>query len=102
MYCKCIDNVNTIKGTFKMANSTTIQTRIDPKVKKQAKKILDTLGLTMSEAIGAYLRQIILHKGIPFKLKIPNEATIKAVEQIEAGKGKTFKNADDFFKDLEN
>ena len=85
-----------------MANSTTIQTRIDPKVKKQAKKILDTLGLTMSEAIGAYLRQIVLRKGIPFELKIPNETTMEAVEQIETGKGKTFKNANDFIKDLES
>ncbi len=85
-----------------MSNSTTIQTRIDPKVKKQAKKILDTLGLTMSEAIGAYLRQIVLRKGIPFELKIPNETTMQAVEQIETGKGKTFKNADDFMKELES
>ena len=99
MYRQC--KYNKARG-FLMANSTTIQTRIDPKTKKQAKKILDTLGLTMSEAISAYLRQIVLHKGIPFKLKIPNASTIQAIEELEAGKGKTFKNADDFLKDLKN
>jgi len=85
-----------------MSNSATIQTRIDPNIKQQAKRILDTLGITMSEAIGAYLRQIVLHKGIPFELKIPNEATMQAVEQLESGKGTTFGNVDDFLKDLES
>lgn len=85
-----------------MTNSATIQTRIDPDVKKQAKRILDTLGISMSEAIGAYLRQIVLRKGIPFELKIPNEATIQAVEQLETGKGSTFENIDEFLKDLES
>ncbi len=56
----------------------------------------------MSEAIGAYLRQIVLHQGIPFRLKIPNAKTIQAIEELKAGKGTTFKNADDFFEDLEN
>jgi DNA-damage-inducible protein J len=85
-----------------MSNNATIQTRIDPNIKQQAKRILDTLGITMSEAIGAYLRQIVLRKGIPFELKIPNEATMQAVEQLESGKGTTFRNADEFLKDLES
>ena len=85
-----------------MPNSATIQTRIDPDVKKQAKRILDTLGISMSEAIGAYLRQIVLRKGIPFELKIPNEATMQAVEQLEAGKGTTFENTNELLKDLES
>ncbi len=85
-----------------MPNSATIQTRIDPDVKKQAKRILDTLGISMSEAIGAYLRQIVLSKGIPFELKIPNEATVQAIEQLEAGKGTTFENTDELLKDLES
>jgi DNA-damage-inducible protein J len=82
--------------------SATIQTRIDPNIKQQAKRILDTLGITMSEAIGAYLRQIVLRKGIPFELKIPNEATMQAVEQLESGKGTTFGNVDELLKDLES
>lgn len=86
---------------IEMSNGATIQTRIDPNIKQQAKRILDTLGITMSEAIGAYLRQIVLRKGIPFELKIPNEATLQAVEQLESGKGTTFGNVDEFLKDLE-
>jgi len=85
-----------------MSNNATIQTRIDPNIKQQAKRILDTLGITMSEAIGAYLRQIVLRKGIPFELKIPNEVTMQAVEQLESGKGTTFGNVDEFLKDLES
>jgi DNA-damage-inducible protein J len=82
--------------------TTTIQTRIDAESKEQAKKILDFLGLTISEAISLYLRQIILCRGIPFEIKIPNKATLEAMHELEAGKGAKFATAKDLFKDLKH
>jgi DNA-damage-inducible protein J len=67
--------------------TTTIQTRIDVQSKEQAKKILDFLGLTMSQAITLYLRQIILRRGIPFDIEIPNELTAKVLKDTEKGRG---------------
>ncbi|MCJ7728611.1 MAG: type II toxin-antitoxin system RelB/DinJ family antitoxin [Sedimentisphaerales bacterium] len=82
--------------------TTTIQARIDAESKEQAKKILDFLGLTMSEAISLYFRQIILCRGIPFDIKIPNKATLEAMHELEAGKGKKFATAKAMFEDLKH
>jgi len=84
-----------------MANSTTIQARIDVNTKKQVKGILDALGISMSEALSMYIRQIILHRGIPFELKIPNELTAKTLRDSEAGKGlHKVDSVDELFQEL--
>jgi DNA-damage-inducible protein J len=68
-----------------MAKTTTIQTRVDPKIKQNAQIILKTLNISMSEAISMFLSQITLHKGIPFEIKIPNEVTAKTLKYAENG-----------------
>jgi len=85
-----------------MANGAYIQARIDAKTKKQAKGILDKLGISMSEAIVVYMKQIVLQQGIPFELKLPNRATLRAIEQLESGKGVTFDSVDELLEDLQN
>lgn len=54
-----------------MARTANIYTRVDPVVKEQAEEILDRLGIPMSNAIGIFLRQVVMHNGIPFDLKLP-------------------------------
>lgn len=48
-----------------------IYTRVDPDTKEQAEAILDRLGIPMSNAIGMFLKQIVIQKGIPFEMKLP-------------------------------
>ena len=38
---------------------------------KKGCKILDRLGIPMSNAVGMFLRQIVLQRGIPFEMKLP-------------------------------
>lgn len=54
---------------------TTVQIRIDDKTKRDAKRVLDRLGIDMSGAIKLYLRQISLQKGIPLRLTTENGLT---------------------------
>ncbi|MDD3890172.1 MAG: type II toxin-antitoxin system RelB/DinJ family antitoxin [Syntrophomonadaceae bacterium] len=54
-----------------MARTSNIFARVEPEVKKQAELILEQLGIPMSKAIGIFLRQIVLQRGIPFELKLP-------------------------------
>jgi DNA-damage-inducible protein J len=85
-----------------MANTATIQVRIDQNTKQKAIKILNTLNIDMSEAIKMYLGQIILNKGIPFDLRIPNRQTAKGMVKTEAGKDlHEVKNINELFKELE-
>ena len=48
-----------------------IFTRVDPETKEQAEAILNQLGIPMSNAIGMFLKQIVMQRGIPFDMKIP-------------------------------
>ena len=58
-----------------MNKSANLSVRIDPKLKKEAEEILSTLGIPMSNAISIFLRQVTLHKGLPFDIKIPDSPT---------------------------
>ncbi len=66
--------------------STNLNIRTDKEVKKQAEKIFEALGLNMTTAVNIFLRQAIRENGIPFELKldVPNETTIKAIEEGRA------------------
>ena len=46
-------------------------TRVDPETKEKAEAILNQLGIPMSNAIGMFLRQIVIQRGIPFDMKLP-------------------------------
>ncbi len=86
-----------------------IQLRIDEKTKQSVKKILDEVGLDMSSAIKIYLKQIILYKGIPFKVLTENGLTVEQEMEIlkaseEAKKGINvegpFDTAEELIKNL--
>jgi len=68
-----------------MANSAMIHARVDAETKSKAQSVLNELGMTLSEAISLYLRQIVFRKGIPFEVKIPNELTMRTIEKSERG-----------------
>ena len=45
--------------------------RIDEQLKKQSSQVLEGIGISLSRAINMFLRQEILHNGIPFKIEYP-------------------------------
>ena len=53
-----------------------IYTRVDPDTKEQAEAILNRLGIPMSNAIGMFLKQIVIQKGIPFEMKLPSSTPL--------------------------
>ena len=52
-------------------------TRVDPETKEQAEAILNQLVIPMSNAIGMFLKQVVMQRGIPFEMKLP--ASVPAV-----------------------
>ena len=80
--------------------SATARALIDPKVKKEAEAILKELGLSVSNAYELFYRQVIANRGRPFELKVPNETTVKAIENSCQGKGKKFATEEELFEDL--
>ncbi len=67
----------------------TINTRVEPDLKKSVAAILRPLGLSTSDAISIFLHQVALNKGIPFEVRLPNEKTKKAIKNALAGKNLT-------------
>ena len=85
-----------------MSKTATLTVRLDPKVKSQAQKVLDKLGITTSQAITMYFRQISMENGLPFRAHVPNEETEQIMEEAFAGKNlHSAKNVDDLFAQLE-
>jgi len=53
-----------------MAKSANLYVRIEPKVKEQAEKVFEGLGISMSNAVGLFLKQVVINQGIPLQLKL--------------------------------
>jgi len=83
-----------------MKTQTTI--RVEETSYHQAKEILSQMGLNYSQAISVFNNMIVLNKGLPFELKIPNDKTKLALDELETRKGKSFKNVDELFDDLDS
>jgi DNA-damage-inducible protein J len=50
-----------------------VRTRIEPDLKKSAETVLAENGLTISDAIRMFLRQVVVYGGLPFDVRISNE-----------------------------
>lgn len=67
-----IDTDFSLKGVLNMAKTANLYARIEPDIKEQAECILAALGIPASNAITMFYKQIILHKGLPFQVKLPD------------------------------
>lgn len=76
--------------------------RTDQLVNDQAGRILKAVGLSRSAAIDLFFRQVILHNGLPFEVKVPSKTTAKAIAELQAGGGERFATVDDLMRDLES
>ena len=84
-----------------MGKTSTVRARIEPELKELAEKLFDELGITTTQAITLFYRQVILRKGLPFEVVIPNPTTLKTFEDTDAGRGLIVaKDAEDMFKKL--
>ncbi len=84
-----------------MRSSATIQVRVDEPTKAQAMKVFNALGMSLSEGVCLFLRQVVLQRGIPFEIKIPNALTRETLEKAERGEDvEEFATVEDLFEDL--
>ena len=68
-----------------MPKTATVRARIEPHLKKEAEKLFQKLGLTTTQAITLFYRQVKLRRGLPFEVVIPNQTT----ERTEGRKDKS-------------
>jgi len=85
-----------------MPRTAVISARIDPELKQSAEKVFQKLGLTASQAITLFYKQVELERGLPFAVRVPNQVTVEALEQARTRQGlESFNSLDDLFEDLQ-
>ena len=88
-----------------MINNEQIQIRIDTATKREAKKILDNLGIDMSSAVKLFFRQIINARNLPFEIRGENGLTLHNADILRESivnaknSAKSFKSGASLLKD---
>ena len=83
-----------------MSTDTIVRARIDSNTKARAEEVLQAMGLSVSDAIRLLLMRVADEKRLPFEVKVPNAATVEAMQELEDGKGKRFESAEELSRDL--
>ena len=85
-----------------MAKTAVISARIDPELKRGAEAVFSELGMTATQAITLFYRQVQLERGLPFAVRLPNKATAEALEQARVREElESYNTLEDLFDDLE-
>jgi len=84
-----------------MNKTSTVRARIAPDLKNKAEQVFHDLGLSATQAITLFYKQVELRNGLPFDVLIPNETTRRTFSDTDAGRNLVIcKNAEDMFKKL--
>ena len=84
-----------------MARTAMINARTEKDLKDEVEGIFKALGISTTEAINIFFRQVKLRRGLPFAVEIPNGTTLKTFRDSDSGKGLVeCSDATDLFKKL--
>lgn len=72
---------------------SSINVKVNEKLKSNAVEVLNYLGLSLTDAIRIYLNQIVLNNGIPFDVKLHkySNETIAAIERERISSKRSFR-----------
>ncbi len=70
-----------------MSQTAVVHARIDAATKNATEEILDAIGMTPTEAIRLFYRQIALRKQFPVELHLPNRLTASTLDKSDQDKG---------------
>jgi DNA-damage-inducible protein J len=84
-----------------MSKSAMVRARIEPKLKKHAEEIFQQLGLSVTQAITLFYKQVEVRNGLPFHVVIPTSKTLQTFEATDADKDMVVcKDVDEMFDKL--
>ncbi len=86
-----------------MEKTATVRARIEPGLKQDVESLFHELGLSTTEAINIFYRQVRLRRGLPFPVAIPNSETIHVFEDTDSGKNlNTYDDVGKMFESLDS
>ena len=80
--------------------NTYVRARIDSDTKMRATDALESMGLSVSDAIRLLMLRIADERRMPFEVRVPNKSTTNAISELESGKGKRFRTVRALMADL--
>ena len=84
-----------------MTKEATVRARIDPELKAEVEHLFKELGITTTEAITLFYRQVKLRHGLPFDVVVPNKITEEVFKDTDSGRNLvSFDNVDEMFEKL--
>lgn len=84
-----------------MSKTATIRARIQPELKDKAECVFRRLGLSTTQAITLFYKQVELRGGLPFEVAVPNKTTLRTFANTDAGRDLIVcENTDDMFRKL--
>jgi len=84
-----------------MSKTGTIRARVEPRLKSKAEQVFSRLGLTTTQALTLFYRQVELRNGLPFEVAVPNQTTRRTFAATDAGRDLIVcEDADDMFRKL--
>ncbi len=84
-----------------MTKTSTVRARIEPGLKEDVEELFKKMGLSTTEAINLFYRQVKLRNGLPFSVVIPNKTTEKVFKDTDAKRNLIrCEDADDMFDKL--
>ena len=84
-----------------MNKTSSVRARIEPGLKNKAEQVFHDLGLSTTQAITLFFKQVELRNGLPFDVIIPNETTRRTFSNTDAGRNLVVcEDAEDMFKKL--
>ena len=66
-----------------MATSAMVHVRVNKVIKEQAAAALETMGLSVSDALRIFLARVAAEKALPFSSQVPNAVTLAAMAEAE-------------------
>ncbi|MBT6219259.1 MAG: type II toxin-antitoxin system RelB/DinJ family antitoxin [Rhodospirillaceae bacterium] len=86
-----------------MAKSEMIRARVEPDLKQDAEAVFSTLGMSPTEAITLFYKQVALQHGLPFEVRVPNAETLEAMRQAKEKDGLIkYNSVDELMSDIDN
>ena len=67
-----------------MSKTDRIEARIEPELKQAAEGVFSKLGMSPSDAIRIFYKQVELCQGLPFEVRLPHADTLATIQEIEA------------------
>ena len=78
-----------------------VRARIEPELKEHTEDIFRELGLSVTQAITLFYKQVEARNGLPFNVVIPTSTTLKTFDATDADEDLVVcKDADDMFEKL--